>query len=165
MNRGRHNLTFGGDLRKLQLNVLSQQDPRGTFTFSGTTAGSDLAGFLLGIPDASSIAFGNADKYLREHFYDGFLTDDWRINGGLTINAGLRWEYEAPMTELYGRLVNLDIAPGFVAATPVIGSTLHSDRSGIQPRLGFAWRPVAASSMIVRGGYGIYRNTTVYPPM
>src|SRR6185369_12146377 len=65
----------------------------------------------------------------------------------------------------YGRLVNLDIAPGFVAATPVIGSTLHPDRSGIQPRVGFAWRPIAASSMIVRGGYGIYRNTAVYPPM
>ena len=165
MNRGRHNLTFGGDLRKLQINLLSQQDPRGTFTFSGTGTGSDLAGFLLGIPDASSIAFGNADKYLRQHFYDAFITDDWRINGGLTINAGMRWEYEAPITELYGRLVNLEIAPGFAAAPPVIGDTLHPDKSGIQPRIGFAWRPIAASSMIVRGGYGIYRNTTVYPPM
>ena len=165
LNRGRHNLTFGGDFRKLQINLLSQQDPRGTFTFTGTATGSDLAGFLLGIPDASSIAFGNADKYLRQHFYDAFITDDWRINGGLTINAGVRWEYEAPITELYDRIVNLEIAPGFVAATPVVGNTLHADRSGVQPRVGFAWRPIAASSMIVRGGYGIYRNTTVYPPM
>ena len=165
LNRGRHNLTFGGDLRKLQINLLSQQDPRGTFTFTGAAAGSDLAGFLLGIPDASSIAFGNADKYLRQHYYDAFITDDWRINGGLTINAGVRWEYEAPITELYDRIVNLEIAPGFVAATPVVGNTLHPDRSGVQPRVGFAWRPIAASSMIVRGGYGIYRNTAVYPPM
>jgi carboxypeptidase family protein len=165
MNRGRHNLTFGAELRKLQINLLSQQDPRGTFTFTGTGTGSDFANFLLGIPDASSIAFGNADKYLRQPFYDAFFTDDWRINGGLTINAGLRWEYEAPMTELYDRLVNLDIAPGFAAATPLVGATLHPDRTGIQPRVGFAWRPVAASSMIVRGGYGIYRNTTVYPPI
>jgi trimeric autotransporter adhesin len=162
LNRGRHNLTFGADLRRVQFNVLSQQDPRGTFTFTGAAAGSDLAGFLLGIPDASSIAFGNADKYFRQPFYDAFITDDWRLNGGLTINAGMRWEYEAPVTELYGRLVNLDIAPGFAAVVPVVGGTLRPDRSGVQPRIGFAWRPIAASSMIVRGGYGIYRNTSVY---
>jgi hypothetical protein len=165
LNRGRHNLTFGADFRKLQINLLKQQDPRGTFTFTGTSTGSDLASFLLGIPDASSIAFGNADKYLRQPFYDAFITDDWRINGGLTINAGARWEYEAPITELYDRIVNLEIAPGFVSAAPVVGSKLHPDRSGIQPRVGFAWRPIAASSMIIRGGYGIYRNTAVYPPM
>ena len=41
-------------------------------------------------------------------------------------------------------------------------SPLRADKSGFQPRLSFAWRPVAASSLVVRGGYGIYRNTSVY---
>ena len=125
----RHNLTFGGDFRRQQFNYLSQQDPRGTFTFTGaatagstTTGGADFADFLLGIPDTSSIAFGNADKYFRESVYDAYLTDDWRINPQFTLNAGLRWEYGAPITELYGRLVNLDIAPGFSAAAPVVES-------------------------------------------
>jgi hypothetical protein len=162
-NRGRHNVTFGSDVRFYQLNVFSQQDPRGSFTFTGATTGSDFAGFLLGIPDASSIAFGNADKYFRQRFHSAFLTDDWRMSGSLTINAGLRWEYETPGSELRGRLVNLDIARDFSSVAPVVGNGLvQPDRFGIQPRVSFAWRPVAASSLIVRGGYGIYRNTNVY---
>ncbi len=167
LNRGRHNLTFGADYRRVQFNVLSQQDARGSFAFTGEAAGSDFADFLLGTPDTSSIAFGNADKYFRQSVSDAFVTDDWRMSGSLTLNAGVRWEYEAPITESYGRLVNLDIAPRFAAVAPVVAgnagnSLLHPDRGGIQPRMSFAWRPVAASSLIVRGGYGVYRNTSVY---
>src|SRR5262249_35116959 len=101
-NRGRHNLTFGGDMRRQQFNILSQQDPRGIFPFTGAAAGLDFAGFLLGIPDTSTIAFGNADKYFRQTVFDGFVQDDWRVNGSLTLNAGARWEYETPINELYG---------------------------------------------------------------
>jgi hypothetical protein len=162
-NRGRHNVTFGADMRRYQLSVLSQQDARGTFTFTGAKAGYDFAGFLLGIPDTSSIAFGNADKYFRQRFFSAFLTDDWRMTGALTLNIGVRWEYETPTSELRGRLVNLSIAPDFSSIEPVVGNGLvHSDAFGIQPRLSFAWRPIAASSLIVRGGYGVYRNTNVY---
>ena len=120
--RGSHNLKFGGEYRRQQWNQLAQQNPRGTFTFTGEAAGGDFAGFLLGIPDASSIAYGNADKYFRASSYNGYLTDDWRMAASLTINAGLRWDYNAPVTERYGRLVNLDIAPGFSAVAPVIGA-------------------------------------------
>jgi len=175
-NRGRHNVTFGADARRYRLNVLSQSDPRGTFTFTGEktrrqlaggttdpTTGYDLAGFLLGIPDTSSIAFGNADKYYRQTFYSGFLTDDWRFSGALTLQLGVRWEYETPISELRGRLVNLDIPKDFSSINPVVGNgPIKSDALGIQPRISFAWRPIAASSLIVRGGYGVYRNTNVY---
>src|SRR5208283_3411887 len=108
-NRFRHNFTFGGDIRPQEFNYLSQQNPRGAFTFTGAataggtaTGGSDLADFLLGIPETSAIAFGNADKYFRESVYDAYFTDDWRVNPELTVNAGARWEYGAPITELYG---------------------------------------------------------------
>ncbi len=175
-NRGAHNLTFGADFRRREFNYLSQQDARGTFTFTGAAAGSDFADFLLGIPDTSSIAFGNADKYFRESVYDAFLTDDWRINPELTLNAGVRWEYGAPITELFGRLVNLDIAPGFAAVSPVVAnqpsgkltgqqypsSLIRPDKNGIEPRVGIAWRPISGSSLVVRAGYGIYYDTSVY---
>src|SRR6185436_13786647 len=85
-NRGRHNVTFGADMRRYQFNVLSQQDARGTFTFTGAAAGSDFGGFLLGIPDTSSIAFGNADKYFRASTVAAYFTDDWRISPALTLN-------------------------------------------------------------------------------
>lgn len=175
-SHGRHNVTFGGGFHRQHVDVLSQQDPRGTFSFNGAATGSDLGDFLLGIPHTSSIAFGNPDKFLRANSYEAYVTDDWRFSPGLTINAGIRWEYEAPMTEQFGRLVNLDVAPGFSAVSPVLASDplgaltgqrypdslLRPDRRGIEPRLGVAWRPIAGSSLVVRAGYGIYRNTSVY---
>jgi hypothetical protein len=174
--RGRHNVTIGGDLRKQQYNDLFQQDPRGTFTFTGAASGSDLADFLIGVPDTSSIAFGNADKYLRETVWDAYAADDWRVQSNLTLNAGLRWEYSAPMTEIHGRLVNLDVAPGFTDVRPVLAtnpvgpltgvhypsSLLLPDRLGIEPRVGLSWRPIPASTVVVRAGYGIYDDTSVY---
>ncbi|HUH63170.1 MAG TPA: TonB-dependent receptor [Terracidiphilus sp.] len=184
--RGNHYVTIGGDFRKQEYNEFFQQDPRGTFTFTGAatagpvqnvaTAGSDLADFLIGVPDTSSLAFGNAGKYLRQPVYDAYFSDDWRLKPDLTINAGARWEYGAPMTELYGRLVNLDVAPDFAAVAPVLGShplgsitgqhypasLMRPDRLGFEPRIGISWRPLPASTLVVRAGYGVYHDTSVY---
>ena len=176
LSRGRHSLTFGGGLRRHTFDINAQQDARGMFTFTGAATGVDFADFLLGLPQASSIAFGNADKFFSGNSYDAYVTDDWRVSPGLTINAGVRWEYEAPLTERLGRLVNLDVASGFTAIHPVLAgrpvgaltateypdSLVFPDRRGIQPRLGLAWRPIPGSSLVVRAGYGIYRNTNVY---
>ena len=181
-----HTVTFGGDYRREEFNRLGQENPRGIFNFTGeatsgaaspgAASGSDLADFLLGIPDTSQIAFGNADKYFRGPAYDAFITDDWRMRPELTVNVGIRWEYGAPLTELYGRMVNLDVAPGFGAVAPVLGSDpvgsltgqrypaslIRPDWRGVEPRLGIAWRPFAASTLVVRAGYGIYDDTSAY---
>ena len=181
----RHNITVGADYRRQEYNDFFEQNPRGSFGFTGAatasaaesaTTGSDLADFLIGIPDTSSRAFGNADKYFREPYYDVYAQDDWRVLPILTIDAGLRWEYGAPMTELFGRLVNLDINSGFTAAAPVLGSSpvgtvtgahypaslVRPDHSAPQPRIGISWRPIAASTVVIRAGYGIYRDSSVY---
>src|SRR5262249_18988350 len=165
---------------------LSQRDPRGGFTFTGAatqaivggvaTGGSDFADFLPGIPDASPVAFCNVDKDFLESVYDAYGPCDLRLNPPLTLNYGVRWEYGAPITELFGRLVNLDIAPGFAGLAPVVAnnpvglltgrnypaSLIHPDKLGLEPRLGIAWRPISGSSMVVRAGYGIYYDTSVY---
>lgn len=160
--RGGHNLTFGGELRPQTVDVLGQQNARGTFSFNGSQTGSALADFLLGAPNSAAIAFGNADKVLHGRAANAYITDDWRVNPTLTLNVGVRWEYEAPFSEAQGRLVNLDVAPDFGAATPVLGARLNPDWRGVQPRLGLALRPLAGSSLVIRAGWGIYRNTTVY---
>src|SRR5262249_2677071 len=82
---GRHAVTFGGDLHWQRWDVVSQQDPRGTFAFTGAASGSDLADFLLGLPHTSSIAVGNADKGFRAPGLDGYITDDWRVSPVLTV--------------------------------------------------------------------------------
>jgi hypothetical protein len=183
-----HNVTIGGDVRRIQLNLLSQQDARGSFGFTGAATqatangvgvagtGSDFADFLLGTPDTSSIAFGNADKYFRASSYDAYFTDDWRVSAGFTLNAGARWEYTTPIVEKYGRLVNLDITPGFGKEAAVLGlspngaltgrqypdSLVRPDKHGVQPRVGLSWRPIFGSSLLVRAGYGVTYNTSVY---
>jgi len=185
-NHGRHNITYGADFKRLQFNSFSQQDPRGSFAFntdSAQTPGSDFAKFLAGHPDTASIAFGNADKYFRSSSYDAFVQDDWRMRSSFTLNVGLRWEYNSPISELYGRLVNLDIAPGYTAIAPVCGAVLpecgagptgpltrqsypgsliHPDKNNIAPRIAMSWRPFSASSMVVRASYGVYFDTSIY---
>jgi hypothetical protein len=188
-NHGRHNIQFGGDFRWQQFNTYSQSNPRGVFTFNGAltqqkgldgslvpNTGYDFADFLLGVPDQSSIAFGNADKYFRSKSPDLFIKDDWKVTPGFSLSLVARWDYTSPITELYGRLVNLDIAPGFTAAAPVVAnspigpltdttypaSLVRPDKREFTPQIGLAWRPFPASSMVVRAGYSIAYNTNVY---
>jgi trimeric autotransporter adhesin len=178
---GNHNFTFGGDFRRLDFNQLSQQNPRGSFLFTGAFTGNDFADFLEGLPATSSIAYGNADKYFRASWVDSYINDDWRIRSNLSINIGLRWDFQAPVTEKYNRLVNLNIGQDFTTEQPVCGTehagcTLASDvgypdslvRANyreFQPRLGLAWRPFTQRSTVVRAGYGVYYNTSVYQPL
>jgi hypothetical protein len=171
-----HNFQFGGDFKVQDLSTVGQSNGRGTFGFNGQATGFDFADFLYGIPDTSSLAWGNADKYLRSNLYDVFINDDWRVSSALTLNWGVRWDYGSPITEKYGRLVNLDIAPGFTSSAPVVAndpagsltgmrypdSLINPDKHQVSPRLSFAWRPIFGSSMVVRGGYGVYYNTSVY---
>ncbi|HLH17586.1 MAG TPA: carboxypeptidase regulatory-like domain-containing protein [Bryobacteraceae bacterium] len=175
--RGKHNFTFGGDIRRLQNNPISQQNPRGSFNFTGGLTGYDFSDFLLGLPYTSQIAYGNADKYFRNGWFDLYATDDWRLSTKVSLNLGLRWEYQLPTTELYGRLVNLNIAPGFASASVVCATTtvtgctpynqagftkslMNGDAREFQPRIGIAWR--ATNNTRVDGGYGVYFNTTTY---
>ena len=174
--RGHHNITVGVDFRRQEFNYLSQQDPRGTFTFTGATTGSDFGDFAAGAPYTSSIAYGNADKYLRQSVYDAYATDDWHLRPELTLNIGVRWEYGAPITELKNRLVNLDVLGNFTNVAPVLASDpvgpltgqryptslLRPDRNAVEPRLGASWRPIPGSSLVIRAGYGVYSDTSVY---
>ena len=165
-NRFRHEMTFGGDFRRQEYNYFSESNPRGSLSFNGTATqetangvavagtGSDFADFLLGLPDTSAVVFGNADKYLRQSVYDAYFDDDFRVNPELSIRAGLRWEYGAPVTEIKNRLVNLDPTPGFASVPTVCGSAapagspagacgsvqpgslMHPDYSFPEPRIG-----------------------------
>jgi hypothetical protein len=173
-----HTISFGGERRGRRAASASLADPRGTFTFTGASSGDDFADFLLGLPHASAVSFGDGRVFLGATA-NAFVMDDWHLAPSLTINAGLRWEYESPFREQQGRLANLDIAPGFDTAAPVTPGTtagpitgrsygpalLAPDYRGAQPRVALSWRPLAASSLVVRAGYGIYRQSDTYLPI
>ncbi len=175
-SRRRHTITFGAGFSRYRADRFSQQDARGQFLFTGDATGSDLADFLLGIPQAASLSLGNADRYFSAPSYHAYVSDDWRITRSLTVTGGVRWEYEVPWVERFNRLANLDVASGFSSADSVVAdnplglvtgrrypsSLLRPDRLGFQPRVGLAWRPNPKLPLIVRASYGVYRSAAIY---
>jgi hypothetical protein len=173
---GPHNVTFGADARLHRLDLLTQPNPRGTLTFTGAASGDAFADFLLGLPTTSAIASGNSSARIHGGVYDAYVSDDFRVSPGLTFDLGVRWEYETPYAERDGRLANLDVASGFTDVAVVLGSRpvgdltgrvypptlVRPDRRGLEPRIGVSWRPFLASSLVIKGGYGLYRNLGVY---
>ncbi len=71
----------------------------------GTGVGSSLAAYLLGLPNGGNFP-RNANGFYSQHFYSVYVQDDWRVTPRLTVNLGLRWDYETPVTERYNRLTS-----------------------------------------------------------
>jgi hypothetical protein len=191
----KHSIQIGGDMSWAQRNTRSDSNARGTFTFNGyATAGvdagnrqiagtgSDFADFLLGLPYSTSRRYadpvtnpwGNA-TYLRNRSYSLYVQDNWRAGSTLTLNIGLRYEYNGPTFEKYNRLVSLDVAPGFTAVAQVFPnqtgslsgwhfsrSLVSADRFNLSPRIGIAWRPTAQSRFVIRTGYGLFTDNSAY---
>ena len=113
-----HNLNFGADLRAYRKNTFSPGNAAGSYTF-GTNytqgpfddsasspggIGQGLAALLLGLPTAGSID-RNDSQASQSTYWALYFQDNWRVNRKLTLNMGLRWEYEGPTTERYNRSV------------------------------------------------------------
>jgi hypothetical protein len=191
-NRGKHNWRFGGDYRRILQSFRSAKNAEGTFVFTGLatsqfTAGSaqpaantgyDFADFLLGLPQQTSLQSGTNSFNFRANSFDLFAQDDWRIRPSLSLNLGLRYEYNGPYTEANNQIANLNVAPGFTAANVVIpagavvptssatfipsstSSLINPDRNNFAPRVGIAWKPFKQT--VVRAGYGVNYNLAQY---
>jgi hypothetical protein len=180
--RRRHNLGIGFLYRRTDVDSLNYQNARGSFTFSGlltsqlnaqgeplSGTGFDFADFLLGLPQSSSLQYGDGGYDLRSWATGWYARDDWRPSRGLSINLGIRYEYFAPYTELNGHLADLLVYPGFTGvsvvtpgATGLPSSLIKPDLHAFSPRLGIAWRPSAKASTVIRGGYSIFYSPSAY---
>lgn len=107
-NQGRFD--FGSEWTRKQNNVSG-----------GTGNGSTLGSFLLGLPHNSSNSNfpRNADALWSQHFTGLYFQDDWRVTPKLTVNIGLRWDVETPITERYNRVTSIydPTAPNPVSAS------------------------------------------------
>ena len=173
---GRHFMKAGIDLRRNHLNTRPTQgggfafNARGTAipneAFSGNQTGYAFASYLLGIVDSASLSdpVGLGGRRSYSAFY---FQDDFKVNPRLTLNLGLRWEYQPPFTEVADRLsswnpAKLDPESGLKGAYDFAGScSVCTGRNyfGIKshrdfgPRIGFAYRLM--ERWTVRGAYGI----------
>jgi len=184
-SRGKHNIHLGGELRRVQANTETDPNARGTFSFTGYNTsnfsngfpvagtGYDFADFLLGLPQTTSVRFGVASNYLRNWVTTSFFNDDWRTNAHLTINYGVRYEYFLPQSEKYGHLSDLSFGPGFTSPGVVTGqdpgslptSLIHSDAHNFSPRVGIAYRPWTQHHLVIRSGYGVFYDGSIYSRM
>ncbi len=118
-NKGRHSMKFGADMRFLQYqDVLNfgGSDDFGSFGFNQGSpySGNAFADFLLGIPSTGYFATTGPNLDQRAHHYGVYAQDEFRVNDRLTINFGLRWEFDPPFDETHGNITNFDLKTGNV---------------------------------------------------
>ena len=161
--RGSHLFHLGGEVRELQLNGQLDLLTRGSLNFTGALSGSGISDLLLGYPTFTIQAVADNPLTLRSQAYNLYFQDDWRIRPGLTLNLGLRYEYEAPAYDPTHRMSTLDLKTGKIVALGQNGisrSGIQSDFSNLAPRLGLAWSPTP--SLVVRAGYGMFYDSGMF---
>jgi len=196
---GRHNLKFGADLRVYRETIWSFGSATPNLTFDTTYTngpldnspsspsgmGQGYAAFLLGVPSSGYVDW-NDSQAIQSTYYGFYLQDSWRVTPRLTLNYGLRYEYQGPVTERYNRSVrDFDFAAQQAIASQVLANyaakpipelpvSQFQVRGGVtfagvggQPRelyhgnkLNFSPRFgfsfQASNATVIRGGYGIY---------
>ena len=167
---GRHSWKVGFDWVHFQLNYLQSQYPRGQYQFNGfftqnplspNDTGDPFADFLLGFPQSTKRFTGDAQAYLRQNSYAGYVHDDFRVSNRLTLTMGVRYEFVSPYTEARNNLLNLDYSKLPAAPALVrVGSAVDPDRKNFAPRIGMAWRLPSlfhsSGETVFRAGYGVY---------
>jgi len=179
MQRGKHLIKAGADLRLSRGHYFRNTTPSGAFSFGvgqtggpradtpAATSGFGLASLLVGFGGGSMSS--NTGVSIQNVYYGLYIQDDFRVTPRLTLNLGFRWEYETPRTERYDRTTR-----GFAYTTPsplrapgldLRGGLLYAgaggaprgltdpDRNNFGPRVGFAY--TLAKKIVLRGGYAL----------
>ncbi len=195
--KGNHALKFGVDARQYNLNVFTVGNSAGAFSFSANSwvkasssasstavLGQDVAEFLLGLPTSGSFDLNTSAAYY-EHYIGVFAQDDWRVRKNLTINLGVRFDYDAPWTEKHDRTIDgFDTTtPNPLAAAaqaayaahpipqvpvgsfnvlggltyPTNGQLYQQESHPVSPRIGAAWTPgVLGGKTVIRAGFAMF---------
>ncbi|MGH9468742.1 MAG: TonB-dependent receptor domain-containing protein, partial [Terriglobia bacterium] len=181
--RGRHLMKFGFDAIRDRLGGNNiNANTYGEYDFSGTLTHFGYADFLLGIPQTVEVAVPNLTRDLRGTTWGMYGQDQFRATSNLTLNYGVRWELLGPYHSNSGIMYNFDPANGalvvpdsglshvnplFPKNIPIVAasqagypfdSLLHFNKSNVEPRIGFAYKPFGGDKTVIRAGYGIYTN-------
>lgn len=175
---GSHAIKYGTEFRSYrETNVFDGNNTVGRFVFdsaytrmtntgvgSPNDIGQSAAAFLLGLPSTAAVL--RESSYAEQSTSWGFFVhDDWRVTNRLTFNLGLRYEFETPLEERWGRSIQGFDPDGTVAIGQntfrgafTVGSPgqglFNTPKNNFMPRFGFAYR--LGDRTVLRGGYGIY---------
>ncbi|HLJ51179.1 MAG TPA: TonB-dependent receptor [Bryobacteraceae bacterium] len=129
--RGKHNLKFGGEATFYNRFVTFYNNFTGTYTFAAGTPTTFNPNDPKTFPTSYTQAFGKSGLNYDEWLYGIYFQDDYNVTRGLTLNFGLRYDYE----------------------------TLMHDTQNFAPRFGFAWDPKKNGKTVIRGGAGLFYAT------
>lgn len=168
-NSGKHQFKVGGEFRRYFYDLLFDTGARGVWNFNGSASTPSLVQLLQGIPSNAQTVNSEVNMTLYATSFGAYLQDDFRATSRLTINLGVRYEYNVPVTEANNQLSVPDLSPASATCTPKPGcefivagtggvpdATYLPDRNNLAPRVGFAWRPTGSDNFVVRSGFGIY---------
>ncbi len=170
--RGRHFLSMGGQATRYQQNYLNAGNVGflGQFTYNGQFtglpggAGYGAADFVLGLIQNVQLASPLGWVGNRQWRIAGYFQDDFKVNSRLTLNLGLRYEYDQPWYEQNNKTANVlpngtveyagHVPDGAIAGSIVCPTRAcyNANYKQIMPRLGFAYQ--ASNKLVIRGGYG-----------
>ena len=194
---GEHSVKFGGEIRRVLYDQIGGVVTRGRFNFGGVytnngrggatgtaaSGGNAFADFLLGHFNNSEAQIGAPIADFRSNYYAVYIQDNWKVSPTVTLDYGIRWEYDQPFTDIGDKIVNIDYTwdnsyhpvfvrtgtgdpyednPPFRLASDIpyvrdgrFGRGAYKpDYNDIAPRLGVAWS--VSPKTVVRGGGGIY---------
>jgi hypothetical protein len=172
---GRHDLKFGGGYRRLNSHPSFSLFPTtyqyfGSYGYSMTNdpnygtytggffwdGGTDIADLLLGLPLDVYTGLQLTNPHTQSWELDAYAQDTFRVNPRLTLNYGLRYEFQNPYTEANNHISNYDPTSGDILVAGIGGnsaSLLQARKNNFGPRFGFDF--LINEKTVLRGGYGI----------
>ena len=171
--KGKHEYRFGGEFRQAQIDAFNTGDSSGEFSFTGSQGPwananvSDanilsLADFLAGDVATSALDIGDPKRQVFINTAALFAQDTYKIYPRLTLDYGVRYDYEGPLHDGYKDLsVFRPNQGGLVFQGAGINSLYPPDWNDFSPRVGFSFEPKEGGNTVLRGGFGFYFDQPV----
>ena len=187
-----HTIKMGFDYNRTFYDQPQWNNARGTYVFNKKFTKHSVGDLLLGRLTNSNRRVSTTQNALRADGFGMFLNDDWKVNRNLTLNLGVRYEFDMPPYDVNDRLStyrpdlnqvvlagdkDIPNLAGLLEAQGLTGRTalaadvgmsrrlIDPDFNNISPRLGFAWRPFGDNKHVVRGGYGMFYQGYLLGPV
>jgi hypothetical protein len=163
--RGKHDIKVGLGIRANQMNVGTEAFQDGFWIPLGFYTGNAQADFLMGLTNVAlhDQTFNGPVTGRRWKVYRPFVQDDWRVTKDLTLNLGLAWDIQNPITEVAGRMANYDPYKNQLLVAGVGGVSWSAGVSkywyAFEPRIGLAYKLFGNGKTVLRAGYAIYHDS------
>jgi len=145
---GRHSLKFGAEYRQFLNNNFRQAT--GSFNFP------NIAAFVAGNANSFSVTLGNQSSSIAQGALGFFAQDNYRLKSNLTLELGLRYEWNMTPDERFDRFIVFDPASVSLLRVGVdLDKVYRENNRNFQPRLGFAWDPFKRGKTVLRAAYAV----------